>query len=154
MKQKQRLAEKKAKADRKVTRERKEKLKTRSDYIKEVQIVVNKYIRLRDADLPCISCSRFHSGQYHAGHFRSVGSAPHLRFEERNIYKQCAPCNNHLSGNLILFRKNLVERYGADFVEALESENEAKHYTIDQLKELKKHYAQKCKELVKVRESA
>ena len=57
-------------------RERKEKLKSRSDWLKDLQRVFNEFIRLRDADLPCISCGRYHQGQWHAGHYRSVGGLP------------------------------------------------------------------------------
>ena len=53
----------------------KEKLKTRNEWLKEAQIAFNAFIRIRDIELPCISCGRHHTGQYHAGHYRSVGSA-------------------------------------------------------------------------------
>ena len=52
-----------ARKTRRETKEKLEKLKTRSDWLKEAQIEFNKYIRLRDASLPCISCQRFHIGQ-------------------------------------------------------------------------------------------
>ena len=68
-------------------RERKEKLKSRSDWLKDLQRVFNEFIRLRDVDLPCISCGRYHQGQYHAGHYRSVGACPELRFNEDNVHK-------------------------------------------------------------------
>lgn len=77
---------------------RKEKLKSRADHLREAQAAFNEFIRWRDWDRPCISCGRFHDGQYHAGHYRSVGSHPELRFDENNVHKQCAPCNNHKSG--------------------------------------------------------
>ena len=37
---------------------RKEKLKTRADHAKEAQSVINRYVRLRDAHLGCISCEK------------------------------------------------------------------------------------------------
>ena len=92
------------KQERKELREAKQRIKTRAEWLKEAQSEVNRYVRLRDKDLPCISCGRFHNGQYHAGHYRTVGSAPELRFELSNIHKQCAPCNNHLSGNIVNYR--------------------------------------------------
>jgi hypothetical protein len=139
--------EKRVKADRKETREKKQALKTRSQWMKEAQSEVNRYVRLRDKDLPCISCGRFHDGQYHAGHYRTVGSAPELRFEVSNIHKQCAPCNNHLSGNLINYRKGLVQKIGIDAVEWIEGKHEPKHYTIDDLKAIKAKYKTLCREL-------
>ena len=92
---------------RRETKLRLDKFKTKSDWLKEAQTIFNKYIRLRDAASPCISCQRFHTGQYHAGHFISTGHAPHLRFNEDNVHKQCSACNNYLSGNIRLYRANL-----------------------------------------------
>ena len=126
---------------------RKEKLKTRADHLKEAQVVVNQYIRLRDADLPCVSCGRFHDGQWHAGHFRSAGGHPELRFEPLNIWRQCAPCNTHKSGDLVNYRAELVRRIGAERVEWLEGPHEAKRYTIEDLKAIKAEYRAKIKQL-------
>jgi NinG protein len=137
------------KESRKDYRQRKLAMKPRGQYLKEVQNVFNRYIRLRDEALPCISCSRFHNGQYHAGHYRTVGSRPELRFCEANVHKQCSVCNNYLSGNLIAYRVALVGRIGLDKVEWLEGNHEAKHYSIDDLKELKSLYHLKCKQLTK-----
>ena len=128
-------------------KEAKAKLKSRAEYLKETQAVFNKYIRIRDDALPCISCGRQHQGQYHAGHYRTVGAAPELRFNELNVNKQCAPCNNHLSGNLVEYRRGLVAKIGIDKVEWLEGKHEAKKYTIDEIQAIKKEYQQKIKEL-------
>ena len=124
----------------------KERIKSRSAWMKEAQAAVNRYVRQRDADKPCISCGRFHEGQWHAGHYRSVGSAPHLRFDaDRNIFKQCAPCNNHLSGNIINYRIGLIQRIGQQAVDELESDQSTKKYTIDELREIKRIYNEKHK---------
>lgn len=144
-------ADEKAKATAlaKSKRETKAKLKTRSDWLKEAQVVFNAYIRLRDEHLPCISCGRHHQGQYHAGHYRTVGSAPHLRFDEENVHKQCAPCNNHLSGNIVQYRLRLLERVGGTVVDRLESDNTPKHYTMGEIIEIKSIYKEKLKQLKK-----
>ena len=81
--------------DKRETKQKLDKLKTKAQWAKEAQAAFNKFIRLRDHDQPCISCGRHHGGQYHAGHFLSVGARPELRFEELNVHKQCAPCNKH-----------------------------------------------------------
>jgi len=135
------------KTERKETREAKVKLKTKAEWLKEAQAIFNQYIRLRDKDEPCISCQRFHTGQYHAGHYKTTGSHPELRFNEFNVHKQCAPCNNHLSGNIINYRLNLVKKIGLDEVEWLESNHTANKYTIDDIKALKVLYKQKIKAL-------
>ncbi|MFQ1023221.1 recombination protein NinG [Avibacterium paragallinarum] len=144
--------EKMAKAERAETRKRmtalKEKLKTRSDWLGEAQRVFNHYIRLRDKDLPCISCGRFHSGKYDAGHYRSVGSAPELRFHEDNCHKQCVPCNRHKSGNAIDYRINLIGRIGVARVEFLErKDHPPAKWSVDEIKEIIKTYNRKIKEI-------
>jgi hypothetical protein len=141
--------EEQAKAYDRETRKMKAKIKTKSQWTKEAQAAFNKYIRLRDAGQPCISCQRHHQGQMHAGHYRSIGSAPELRFEEKNNNLQCAPCNNHLSGNLIEYRKGLIAKIGIDEVEWLEGKHESKKYTIEQLKEIKAQYSKKVLEIIR-----
>src|SRR5690554_6210354 len=135
------------KAQRAKHRADKERLKTKSQHAKEAQTAFNAYIRKRDEHLPCISCQRHHTGQYHAGHYRSVGGNPELRFEPLNTHKQCQPCNTHLSGNLIDYRINLIKKIGQAKVDWLEGPHEPKRYTIEQLKEITKHYKAKLKDL-------
>jgi hypothetical protein len=122
-------------------------LKTRSDHLKEAQTAFNAFIRERDKNDPCISCGRFHTGQYHAGHYRTVGSNPELRFEELNVHKQCAPCNNHKSGNIVEYRIRLKAKIGEDKVDWIEGFHEPKHYTIDEIQEIKSMYSKKLKQL-------
>lgn len=141
--------DKKAKAQRKELREAKERIKSRSQWMKEAQQAVNAFIRARDNKEPCISCGRHHQGQYHAGHFKTVGGNPELRFEELNIWKQCSVCNNHLHGNLINYRINLIKRIGIEKVEWLEGPHEPKKYNIEELKEIKATYIRKARELMK-----
>ena len=137
------------KADRKLTKERKDAIKTRSDWLKEAQHAFNAYIRMRDQlnNYPCISCGRHHSGVLHAGHYRSVGAAPHLRFDEDNVHLQCAPCNLYKSGNAIEYRIQLVLRIGKARVERLESDASVKKWSIDEIKQIKDDYRRKLKEL-------
>jgi hypothetical protein len=136
---------KKKKAQTKVL---KEKIKTLSDYAKETQTIFNRYIRLRDAGKGCISCLTDKPNiQYHAGHYRSVGAAPQLRFHELNVHLQCSSCNNHKSGNSIEYRINLIKRIGIDAVEWLECQNKPMKYTIAELIELKEHYKQRIKDV-------
>ena len=132
---------------RKSDRERKERLKSRSELAREAQQAFNQWVRLRDADKPCISCGRHHEGQYHAGHYLSVGARPELRYEPLNVWKQCSPCNTHLSGNAVLFRQALVREIGLDRVEWLDGPHPAKKYTADELRAIKAEYTAKAREL-------
>jgi len=133
--------------EKKQTREKLLALKPKSYWLQKAQFQFNKYIRLRDGNNPCISCDRHHTGQYHAGHYRSVGSAPHLRFDERNCHRQCSVCNNHLSGNQIEYRKGLIRILGEGGVAELEGDHSPKHYTIEEIKQIERHYKEKIKGL-------
>lgn len=143
------VIEKAQKDDRKETKAKLRQLgrSDRSKAEKAAQAAFNKFIRERDKDLPCISCGRYHEGQYHAGHYKTRGAHKELALNELNCHKQCAPCNSHLSGNLVNYRINLIEKIGLDKVEWLEGPHEPKKYTVDELWDIEKQYKQKLKEL-------
>jgi hypothetical protein len=132
---------------RKEIRAAKERIKPKGQYTKEAQTAFNAWVRERDAALPCISCGRHHQGKYDAGHYRTVGSNPALRFEPLNCHRQCSPCNTHKSGDIVNYRIELVKRIGADKVDWLEGPHEPKRYTIEDLKTIKADYLAKTKEL-------
>lgn len=138
---------KKQKEQRKSDRERKQKLKSHGEWLKEAQTWFNKFIRLRDDKLPCISCGRFHNGQYHAGHYLTVGAHPELRFDENNCHKQCSVCNNHLSGNLLNYRAALISKIGLAEAERLEGQQEPLKLTIPEIQALIADYKLKVKQL-------
>lgn len=133
---------------RKRLREGRERLKTRSDYMKEAQIEFNRFIRARDSGLPCISCGAGDRNcKRNAGHYLSVGSHPELRFSEDNCHGQCERCNTYLSGNLVEYRKGLVQKIGITRVELLEGPHPPQKYTIEELINLRDHYRVKLKAL-------
>ena len=151
---KEQKAKQEAKIERQLTKERKEKLKTRNDWIKETQVAFNAFIRERDKDKPCICCGKplgesQVGGGFDCGHYRSTGSAPHLRFCEDNAHGQTKFCNRYRAGNAVDYRLGLIQRIGLERVEAIEADNEPKKWTIEQLKELKQYYNQKLKLLRK-----
>jgi hypothetical protein len=137
-----------AQDEKKQDRIKRESLKTRSQWVKEAQAAFNQYIRARDTYEPCISCGRHHHGKWNAGHYLSTGARPELRFEERNVHKQCEPCNSYLSGNIAAYRINLIHKIGRRAVEWLEGMHEPKHYTIEELKEIKCKYSEMTKALI------
>lgn len=141
--------EKREKAYNLKTRQLKEKARSsdRGYWLKRAQSAFNAYIRERDSLEPCISCGKHHTGQYHAGHYKTVGAYPELRFEELNCHKQCAPCNNHLSGNLINYRLNLLAKIGEKSLDWLESSHPPKHYTIKEIQAIEALYKEKLKKL-------
>ena len=136
-----------AQVERREIKIRKEKLKSRADHIKDTQIAFNAWVRARDAELPCVSCGRHHQGKYDAGHYRTVGGNPALRFEPLNCHRQCSPCNTQLSGNIVKYRIELVKRIGIERVDWLEGPHEPKKYTVEQLKAMTAEYRAKTREL-------
>jgi hypothetical protein len=137
-------------------RKRKEEMKTRSDWMRETQIEFNKFIRLRDqlAGHPCISSGKpldWSGNGADAGHYRSVGSAPHLRFNEKNCHAQSKQDNRYLAGNAVDYRVGLIARIGLEAVKALEADQEPRRYSIDELKALKAHYKALTKQLLAAR---
>lgn len=133
--------------ERQESKEVRQRIKSRADYTKEAQAAFNEWVRERDANLPCISCGRHHQGKYDAGHYRSVGGNPALRFEPLNCHKQCVPCNQHKSGNIVEYRLCLVARIGAEAVEWLEGPHEPKRYAIEELQQIKAEYKAKTRAL-------
>lgn len=146
---KDKLVNKGRKIQRAETKERKQKLKTLSDYNKEAQAAVNAYIRARDFGKPCISCGAMpeqkRGGTMDAGHYRSRGAASHLRFNVLNIAGQCVRCNRYNSGNAVDFRIGLIERIGVDLVEKLESDNEPRKFDVDYLKRVKRIFNKRAR---------
>jgi Bacteriophage Lambda NinG protein len=135
------------KRERAEIRAAKDQAKKLSTLRSEAQKAFNAYIRARDADKTCVSCGRRHDGQWHAGHYLSVGARPELRFDESNCHRQCQPCNAHLHGNLVLYRAELIKRVGLAEVERLEGPHEPLKLTRDDLRALKAIYRAKTKEL-------
>ena len=148
------VAYKKVLDEKKVVKERKEirkemklNIMTHKDWFKLLQISVNTYVRLRDKDLPCVSCGRSDVEEFHAGHFIASTNS-FLRFNELNIHKQCSYCNTHLRGNLIPYRQELIKRIGVSEVEKLESQVKLPFkITIPEIQEMIKLFKQKIKDL-------
>lgn len=148
----------KAREKRKETKAALDKLKTLPTLKAEAQAAFNKFIRLRDiaAGHPCICCGKplqAHDlggntgGKFDAGHYRSVGSAPHLRFDERNCHAQRKYCNSYGAGRAVDYRLGLIARIGLQAVEALESDNTPRKYSRDELRGLKAEYTRKARGL-------
>lgn len=153
-KARQRAVAKREREDREKIKAVRESLKTKHDYVKEAQAAVNKYIRIRDYGKPCISCGALpdyslYGGSVDAGHYRSRGTAPHLRFYTLNISSQCKKCNRYGGGNYSEYRKGLIAKLGIEKVEAIDSDNRARHYTEHDLKRIKLIFNKKTRMLIK-----
>lgn len=142
----------KAKEARASDRARKEALKRIPELAKEAQAAFNAYIRERDKDQPCICCGKplgvnDLGGTYDAGHYRSVGSASHLRFNEDNVHAQRKICNRWGAGRAVDYRIGLIARIGLERVEALEADNKPRKWTREELIAIKQEYKEKLKRM-------
>lgn len=127
-------------------RERKEKARTLSQWLNWAQVPFNAWIRWRDRDDGCISCGT-HSGQMHAGHFISVGAGrAALRYDERNVNKQCSQCNNNKGGNSVEYRKGMVRKYGEDVTREIESYHAPVKMTVEEIKALHAKYSARLRD--------
>lgn len=148
-------------------RQAKERIKTRSQWIKEAEQAVRDYRRLYELSIGsgCISCGNSQEtilaaqgwktgGAFDAGHFLGKGARPELRMEPSNIWLQCKGCN---AGSFKFankgvtvsdgFRTGLIARIGIEAVEALEDDHVPRKHTIEDLKSIKAHYRAKVREL-------
>lgn len=150
-------AKKEAKAqaeDRKATREKLDAMRTKPQLVKLAQQAFNGFIRARDAGKPCICCGKPLGGEpnsFDAGHYRSVGSAPHMRFVEDNVHGQNKHCNNYLAGNHVAYRQGLIARIGLARVEQIEADTTVRKYTHEGLIEIARHYRAETRKLQKAK---
>ena len=154
--QQERQKKERAKVDKMMDANRKKALETIPELIKKAQHAFNAYIRERDAGKPCICCGKplgddAVGGGYDCGHYRSTGSASHLRFDERNAHAQRKHCNRYGAGRAVDYRIGLVARIGLDAVEALEADNTAIKWDRDTLRQIKTIYRAKTRQLLKER---
>ena len=143
----------KRKTEAAIHRAQKKKSRETLPYLKrQAQKEFNAYIRERDKrdGRTCISSGNvldWSGNGVDAGHYRSVGSAPHLRYNEDNCHAQSKHDNQFRSGNAVDYRLGLIKRIGIARVEALEADNTPRHYTHDELRAIAAEYRGKLKAL-------
>lgn len=134
-------------------KERKEKADFRKTDVKwlkaKAQELCNKYIRLRDELCGCISCGTRADIKYDAGHFIPAGRCIPLRFDERNIHKQCTRCNTFMSGNLTAYEAALRIKLGNEVVDWLKGPHEPVRYRAEDYLRIIEEYKAKIKQLGK-----
>lgn len=136
------------KEEQKQMREMKSRAKRISEWRRDLRIIFNRYIRMRDKDLPCISCGIPLEGKYDAGHYYSRGAFPNLAYHPDNCHGQCVRCNQYLHGNLIEYTANLPLRIGEDKFRALQEEkNKRMSLSIPEIQELILKYKDLTKKL-------
>ena len=118
----------------------KTELKTTQDWLKEAQVVFNRWIRERDQGQLCISCNTVPKKK-NAGHYFSSGGHSNVRFDEDNVHLQCEHCNTFLSGNLLNYQIGIEKRIGAEkLIELQGKAHLEKRWSVEELKEIIKKY--------------
>ncbi len=135
--------------NKKIKREFKEKNKSITKLKQEARSVFQQWIRMRDANLKCISCGN-DSEIWDAGHFKKAELYSGLIFDERNVWKQCRKCNTYLDGNEGEYRKRLIEMFGQEWMDVLDDDAiklRSYKWTREELIETKEKYKKLLKEL-------
>lgn len=127
----------------------KKKLKSIAALRNEVAELVQKLVRLKEADengyCQCWTCpKKLHWKEMQGGHFIERTKTATKMLEE-NIHPQCGGCNQwgmKKASTVLIYRAKMVDMYGADFVIWLEAESKktVKH-TRDELESLKADYS-------------
>jgi len=113
----------------------KDNLKTLGQYEAEAKTSFQKWVRLRDKGKPCISCGKV-TDEVDGGHFKKAEIYSGVIFNENNCHSQCRKCNRFQNGNELNYRLGLIERYGLDFannIETLANETRVYKYTKAEL---------------------
>lgn len=130
----------------------KDAMKTKADYIRELQTEFNKLIRIIDQDLPCIArgyLATDKANTWDAGHCYSIGSVPALRFWAHNVHKQHKQSNRYKAGDPLLFVDGLISRYGQKYVDDLRDAKarfQHMNWSITQLRDAKAE----CMEMIRM----
>lgn len=149
--EKQKEAE--ARKDRRETKRKLEGMKPPKWWKSKAKTAFHEYVRAIAEGHSCISCDTIllklgrPGGDYDAGHFRSVGSAKHLEFDERNVWGQCKHCNDYLKGNQLEYERRLRMLKGDAFVDELLADQAPRHYKIADYQRIEATYKAKLREL-------
>ncbi len=154
--QKSQKAVQQAKARKVSNRAMRNALRPHRWYLGKAQAAFNSYVRARDYGNACISSGRTMNwnkigGAVDAGHYRSTGSAPHLRFNLWNCHAQSVADNRHLSGAVVDYRIRLIEKIGIEKVEWLERQHDQKKFTKEYLTRVARIFRKKTRMMIKRR---
>jgi hypothetical protein len=135
-------------------KEKAKKQKVRDNVVKysklmaEAKAAFQKWVRKRDEHLPCISCGKLTAEQWDGSHLFKSEVYRGVIFHPWNVNRACSYCNRWLDGNLIPYRKELINRIGLDKVELLEQEanqTRQRKWSRDELVEIRDEFKQRLK---------
>ena len=142
-KQRSKQVNKEWREEKKVLRD---KLKTLGEYEKEAKVFFQHWIRLRDNSkgYDCVSCgAKITIPTSDGSHYYNANQFSGLIFNEMNCHASCQKCNRFEGGRLLDYREGLITRYGADYLNDLESMKETHRnykYTKQELIDIKVKY--------------
>lgn len=147
-----RQREAKEKAERTQDREKREAMKGLRELIAEAQAAFNEFIRLRDADQPCIDCGKPFEpnrpgGSMDAGHYLARSVAPQHRFNEDNCFGQRKNCNRPGGATRGAFRAGVEQRIGIARLVALEGDTSVRKWSRDELRGIRDDYRAKVRQM-------
>ena len=91
----------------------------------------------------CFTCGKYFS-HMEAGHFISRGHQS-TRYMVDNCHLQCIHCNHTLGGNLVVYRKKMIDKYGIKKVLELEIYSlKVMHRNTEDLLNIEKYYDNKA----------
>ena len=107
-------------------KKKKKKLPTITALKKKADQVFSWYIRRRDVNskgyTKCVTCGKSdHWRNLQAGHYVSR-TCLKLRYDERNVFCQCMPCNIFKKGNYDEYALYLINRFGVERLEGLKKD--------------------------------
>ena len=115
---------------------------------KIMSVLVRKFHADDQERCRCVTCQKcFFWNEVDAGHFISKNKGGRLWFEWRNIHPQCGYCNRYLHGNQVAYTLFMVERYGLDEVQRIQSLSGVDKKTRSDYLELIEHLKECEKEL-------
>lgn len=117
---------------------------------KKLDILFSKFIRQRDSKgeyFKCCSCGQLKPiEKADAGHFINRRWMA-TRWREDNVHAQCSSCNRFDEGNAVGYTLFMLDKYGKDHVDYLNSiKNAGYKYTDFELKLLIDEYKRKIKD--------
>lgn len=115
------------------------------------QKLVNQYARKRDEkERGYICCTCGHTGgQMDGGHFLPTSGYSAIRYNTNQIHQQCKNCNRFNGGKPKEYRVFMINRYGLEYVEKLESTKNIKRiYTVEYYQKLIRVVRKKLKRLI------
>ena len=123
---------------------------------KRLWTLFSLYIRTRDclkttgtlSRGKCITCGKeYEISQLQAGHF-IAGRSNSVLFDEKGVFAQCYACNVGLHGNILEYRRKIIEMYGPCSDEKMEADSKlTRKFTVWELDEMIRLYREKICQL-------